>query len=413
MDSPKREVACRAKIERGNDRRGQSDRWISSTTLSLCVTLVLILIGSQSVLSIVYSLESGPTAFKLFSTGSEVSHGLIPERARQIANNSPRSTLMASATSKKGQTSGPTNFQARCSSPGVIRCVGFDSPADIVGKYGDNSGILVGATKPVLDAAIKASGESSLKFTIPSKSGADTSGSYFANFSEDLSSQFGENSEFYVQWRQRFSPEFLNTRYDGGEGWKQVIIGTGDQPGHLYSSCSALEVVVQNTYQRGFARIYDSCTGSASHGAYDPFSQPFATPWNGANFKLQNAMHSPYCLYDNQGKSQLPPTGNCFGYFPNEWMTFQVHVKMGPRVNDEFTNSFVQLWIAREGQPSRLVIDWGRYNLSAGDATEGQKFGKIWLLPYHTGKNASQVHAPGFVWYDELIVSRQRVPDPQ
>jgi len=320
---------------------------------------------------------------------------------------------MSSAASKKDATSGPTDFQVRCGSPGVIRCVGFDSPADIVGKYGDNSGILVGATRPVLDTAIKASGESSLKFTVPSKSGADTSGSYFANFSEDLSSQFGENSEFYVQWRQRFSPEFLNTHYDGGEGWKQAIIGTGDQPGHLYASCTDLEVVIQNTYQRGFARIYDSCSGSTSHGAYDPFSQPFVTPWNGANFKMQNAMPSPFCLYDNQGKSQLPPKGNCFGYFPNEWMTFQVHIKMGPRMNDEFTNSFVQLWIAREGQPSRLVIDWGRYNLSAGNATENQRFGKIWLLPYHTAKNASQVHASGFVWYDELIISRQRIPDPQ
>jgi len=123
-------------------------------------------------------------------------------------------------------------------------------------------------------------------------------------------------------------------------------------------------------------------------------------------------MPSPYCLYDNRRQSQLPPTGNCFGYFANEWMTFQIHIKTGPRVNDEFTSSFVQMWIARQGQLSRLVIDWGPYNLSAGNATENQKFGKIWLLPYHTGKSASQVHAPGFVWYDELIISRQRIPDP-
>jgi hypothetical protein len=81
-------------------------------------------------------------------------------------------------------------------------------------------------------------------------------------FSPDLSVQFGENSEFYVQWRQRFSPEFLNTIYAGG-GWKQADIVTGDQPGKLYFSCEATEIVIQNTYQRGFPQMYNSCTGSA------------------------------------------------------------------------------------------------------------------------------------------------------
>ena len=81
--------------------------------------------------------------------------------------------------------------------------------------------------------------------------------------------QFGENSEFYIQWRQRFSPEFLATKFAGGGGWKQVIIGTGDQPGTLSTSCSALETVVQNLLHRGFPQMYNSCTGSTSHGPYD------------------------------------------------------------------------------------------------------------------------------------------------
>jgi hypothetical protein len=94
-------------------------------------------------------------------------------------------------------------------------------------------------------------------------------------------------------------------------------------------------------------------------------------------------------------------------------MTFQVHIKIGPRVNDEFMNSYVQLWIARLGQPSQIVIDWGPYNLSAGNPHENQKYGKIWLLPYHTNKNSSQSTSTAYTWYDELIVSRQRIPDPK
>jgi hypothetical protein len=53
------------------------------------------------------------------------------------------------------------------------------------------------------------------------------------DFADDFSVQFGEKEEFYVQWRQRFSPEFLSTKFVGGEGWKQVIIGEGSRAGAL------------------------------------------------------------------------------------------------------------------------------------------------------------------------------------
>jgi hypothetical protein len=69
-------------------------------------------------------------------------------------------------------------------------------------------------------------------------------------------------------------------------------------------------------------------------------------------------------------------------------MTFQVMIKTGPRVNDEFINSFVKLWIAREGQPAEPVTDRGPYNLTAGNLVSNQRFGKVWFLPYHTGKSA-------------------------
>jgi hypothetical protein len=93
-------------------------------------------------------------------------------------------------------------------------------------------------------------------------------------------------------------------------------------------------------------------------------------------------------------------------------MTFQVRIKTGPRVNDEWTNSFVTLWIAREGQPSQMAINWGPYNLAAGSASEDLKFGKVFLLPYDTGKDPSQTHPTGFTWYDELIISRTQIADP-
>jgi len=309
------------------------------------------------------------------------------------------------------------DFPTRCQAQGVVKCVAFDAQADITGAWGSPHGVLPGTTTPSLDATVKASGAASIKFTIPSNSGAGSAGSYFTNFSDDFSVQFGENQEFYVQWRQRFSPEFLSTYFTGGDGWKQDIIGTGDKPGCTAAnpnnsvcstSCSALELVNENIYQRGFAQMYNSCTGSTSHGAYDAFEEPYG----GADFKLQNGRPSPYCLYSQKNTSYFQPTGNCFGYFPNEWMTFQVMIKMGPRVNDEFTNSYVKLWISREGALSELVINWGPYNLSAGPASESQKYGKVWFLPYNTNKDPSQTHPTCYTWYDELIVSTVRIADP-
>ncbi len=287
--------------------------------------------------------------------------------------------------------------------------MGFDAPADISGTWPDNSGIMSGTATPTLDASVKASGVSALKFTIPSNSAANSSGSYYTNFSVDRSVLFGENAEFYIQWRQRFSREFLAGAYAGGGGWKQVIIGTGDAPGGApYSSCTALETVVQNIYHRGLPQMYNSCTGSASHGAYDPFERN-----NGIDITFQNARPAPYCLYGQVlTGTQFPPTGNCFGYFPDEWMTFQVRIRTGPRVGDEFVNSYVTLWVARENQPSELVMDFGPYNLSAGDPLSNQKFGKIWLLPYNTGKDPSVSYPTAYTWYDELIISRARIADP-
>ena len=85
-------------------------------------------------------------------------------------------TKSASAASQDPATE---DFERRCAQPGVVRCIGFDRPETIKGREGNPTGITKGASEPVLDSAIKASGASSLKFTIPSNSAADTSGSFF------------------------------------------------------------------------------------------------------------------------------------------------------------------------------------------------------------------------------------------
>lgn len=310
----------------------------------------------------------------------------------------------------------PGDFDERCAASDVVRCVGFDAPGDLAGTWGDDHGSFAGATVPSLDTEVYASGGGALRFDLPALSAADTSGSWFTNFSDDLSVQFDGGDTFYVQWRQRFTASMIETEFAGANGWKQLIVGSGDLPGcspatavgggPCTSSCTALELVVQNTGQRRFPQLYNSCTGSTSHGAYTPFEEPFGS----FDFLLQNAREAPYCLYSQDETTRFPPAGNCFGYVADEWMTFQLGVELGARVGDEFVDSRIQLWGARQGSPSELLVDFV-FNLTAG--TEGERYGKVWLLPYNTGRDAGVAHPTGTTWYDELIVSRARIADPR
>jgi hypothetical protein len=281
------------------------------------------------------------------------------------------------------------DFLGRCQTPGVIRCVGFDSPAEVdphvFPPWGTSQKL------GMVDTSIKASGTGSLRFEIPSNSGADTSGSFWLNFADDLSSQFSEGEEFFMQWRQRFSAEFLHTPYEAA-GWKQLIVGEGDRPGHSAYSCTQLELVVYNPSHHGFPAMYHSCGGK-----------------------------------DGQYEGLLP--SGSVTYRANAWMTFQLHVKIGTWYqNDHWyhRDSTVQLWVAHEGRPSTLVVDyspepatvfgWTIPGTGAGydlaNTTPGAKYGKVWLLPYNTGKNPAQRHPTAYTWYDELIISRAKLPDP-
>jgi len=293
------------------------------------------------------------------------------------------------------------DFLKRATAAGVVRAEGLNSTND-GGQYVFPDGNFEKSGSS-FDPTIKASGAGSLHFVIPANSGSSASGAWRVNFSNAYDVTFAENQEFYVQWRQRFDTNFITTPYAGSGGWKQSILGEGDVKGSLLEvgSCSGLELVTQNTNLRELPQMYHNC------GVYQGFYESFGA----YDFKLQNMMPAPYCLYSDS-------TG-CFKYYPNEWMTFQVHIKMGPRgtaystlekINvTGFTNTTVELWVAREGKPSQLVLSWSGVVLHE---TAGKSYGKVWLLPYQTGKDASVTNAVANTWYDELIISRSKIADP-
>jgi Fibronectin type III domain len=341
--------------------------------------------------------------------------------AYDAAGNTSGQSAPSSATTQSAVSTPPpsesSDFQTRCSQPGVIKCVAFDSTAEITGDWGKNpQGSLRGSSGgPVIDTSIKASGNGSMQFTIPAGQVGGAAGSFFSNFSNDLSQQFGGNTEFYLQWRMRIDNNFYSAT-QGRVGMKHAITGTGSRPGLPVSSCTDLEIVIQNNGARGFPAMYHSCSGNPIN--YSPFQERFGS----YDFKLQNARPSPYCLYSQKAPAStaFPPLGNCFAYFPNEWMTFQQHVKLGPKQQKAdgywyFVGSHIDLWIAREGEPSQQIFNWGPYDLEAsaikgsGGGTDDQRYGQIWLLPY----SGSDIYPNGGItWYDELIISTVKIPDP-
>jgi hypothetical protein len=286
---------------------------------------------------------------------------------------------------------GGVDFQTRCHGPGVIRCFGFDSASEVDPHVYPPTGQKDKRGRVVTD--VKASGAGSLRFEIPPHSGSDTSGSFWLNFKDDLSAQFGEGGEFYIQWRQRFSREFLDTPYPGGGGWKQIIVGEGDRPGATAYSCTQLELVVNNPYHLGYPSMYHSCGGK-----------------------------------DGQFEGLF--SAGSVRYYPDEWMTFQLHVKIGTWYKNDGAyhgDSTVQLWVAREHESSKLVVDLSPqparlfglkipgtgtgYDLANNNPAA--KYGKLWLLPYNTGKDPFADHPTAYTWYDELIIATNRIPDPQ
>ena len=366
------------------------------------------------------------------TTASNGSHTLTALARDAAGNSAVSAAVFATVDNTTPPPSGSADFQTRCGAAGVILCNGFDSPADIAGGYGNWRGTFVagdGVRVPQIDAALMASGGGSIKFTVPSLSGANSSGSFFTNFSQDLSVQFDScntdpnNCEFYVQWRQRFSPEFVTTHYAGGGGWKQADFSEGDRTGMVAGSCSDIEVVIQNVNFAGVPRTYHSCGGK--DGSYEPLEY-----WDSilGNVVVQNAVG---CLYP----SYIAPP--CVNYQSNQWMTFQVHIKIGTWYQDNNVykhDSVVQLWVGYEGQASKLVLDFSPQPGSAGLACQQQqtsipgcktgydlyngnigvtKYGKLWLLPYDTAKDGSVSYPEAYTWYDELVISRNKIADPQ
>lgn len=268
------------------------------------------------------------------------------------------------------------NFQARCSGPGVLQCVGFDNSADFASSLLFPAGD--GQTRGVLDSNVKASGNGALRFEIPSNSGANSSGYWLGSLGKD----FGPGDTLHLQFRQRFSQTMLSTSFEPGAGWKTFILHPGGIP-----SCTTMQFVMLNQWLQGFPTMYASCGSINLHEELPD-----------GDFRLQQG--DVNCRYRDRA--------GCMKFRADDWITFYFEIKFGAFGSP---TTHIKAWMGYEGQPLKQIVDFPDFRLDY-ESNSSERINRIQLTPYHTGKDSTQAHPTAHTWYDELIVSTQPIPAP-
>ena len=303
--------------------------------------------------------------------GSEVGGGEAPHAMAGSGGGAPTDPPGSQAS-----------FDERCAAPGVLVCEGFDDPGSFVAASWPDSGLYPpwGETevRGYFDEGIKTSGAGSLRFDIHSQTGSDTAGSW----RQYVGDAFGAGDTFYVQFRQRLSPEMLSIDWYGQMGtmWKQAIFHGSD------ATCSDVELTTQVLYDEGIPHMYTDC------GARGLFTNDGVPPT-----LLQQGDYN--CSFGDVNAE------DCFMYPQQRWTTYSYRIAIGEW---GVPNSTIQAWVQHPGEPPQQWVsmqDFALYNEQPGS----NDYAYVTLLPYMTGKDASVAHPTARTWYDELIVSTQPI----
>ncbi len=358
-----------------------------------------------------------------------------------VARDTSNNTTISTAVNVTISNGGGADFATRCAAPGVFFCNGFDSTPDLGGDgwgnargHGpsDSSGQFCGANNcPTIDTTVKVSGAGAMKLTIPPGMTGNAAGVYWANPAADFSVRFGAGQTYYVQFRQRITASYFpSVLVDNGKiHW---VSTTPDLPGcstsnttNCFTSCTQNEFVNQNYYpSNSLPRWYTGCPGPNNYEIIEP-----VTP---GQWKLQNARTGLGCTYDNvNAGNRFPPSGNCFPYYPDQWVTYSYKISLGslgtgavgglcynagnpgsvtPNLQNCYYGSQIQARMGLDGQPLEEVLNW-TLPVIAKDQTNPTelKYGKVYFAPY-TG--SATIASGAAMWFDELIMSTQPIADP-
>jgi hypothetical protein len=338
---------------------------------------------------------------------------------------------------------GNSNFDTICTDPSVISCRKLSTLAEFLTNPAGSDvfdlstfaegynwpGGHSGTYQMAFDASQTFEGEGSFKSTAPASYGSDTSGTYMFPFDKGSTTwphQYGHGSgEIFAQVRVYYAAGYVAecSNPAGIDGQKEfsVVIGPTAAMGSTWqpTTCVDNEKVVNRNQCFPFVKIYHSC--GLKDGNYEGLF-----PSVSGDFLYQNSVGGTY------NQANLADYSKFVQYHEGEWMTYTLHVKAGKdygRVGQTANyrhDSTLELWIARENQPSVLAISIPDYDLVQHDLSSSHlccgsaawwiahnviaKDGQLIWIPYHTGRlNANTTTN---TWWRNVIVSTRRPPDP-
>lgn len=363
-------------------------------------------------------------------------------------------------------------FEEKCKQPGVLACWPFDDPAELRYSWDLNSAALntamagqrrygisrlriagegnTGAVEhpsgalsiPVIDKEVFASGVGSLRMNIPSQSGA-SSGGFQDNYNKILgnpsiyiSPTSPHGSKVYLQFMFRVNDAMLDTRFQQSgylfnlttpaAGSTTINAGTGS----FNSTMVGRKIAVSTTgnWRAGFYTItaFNSdrsvtvdrsptptgpgsallamLSGAGLAGGWKTIIQfgnsPTGASSSGLEITQVNGNQKGFpVMYGQQGydgPGQIPLVEP---FVRNRFQQMTIEIETAG-LSGEKSNT-VRWYV-----DGKLVWDWPNAKANFAD---GYGFGQFFLSCYHTRKDPTQEHEPGYCWYDDVIVSTQPI----
>jgi hypothetical protein len=246
----------------------------------------------------------------------------------------------------------------------------------------------------------------------PSQSSAYAAGGFnpvFKRIGDPPNSTFvriGPGGEFWVRFAIRQNDAMLKTVYNRkGGGPKSNNGGTKKIIVHGHSPSGELEETVVDGWHRRVPQMYSN-GGNEHYGVQDYIG---CTENNTFNRDYNHPSNYPE-----------PP---CWKFKANRWQVFQVHVIAASASDPDNCRSLrrctgiVELYVDDQPTPVIRVLNADHHTATGPPYSDtslwdgvSDGYGQLTITFYATNKDPDQVHPEGIVWYDDIVVSRVRVP---
>jgi hypothetical protein len=361
------------------------------------------------------------------------------------------------------------SWATRSTAPGVVAAFDFSAAPANGGtwKWGslsaspkvtveaqNDSDPKVGPNRVIDTTIFPAGSTASLRWDIPS--GLGERSDLWRISIDNYADQFGENSEFWVQWRTRMNStmaSFLFADRGGGlTAFKHTLFGEGmERPnvggvtttrGHYgyQGPNTQTDNVLADTRSDSdheLALIHGNAT-DGSFAAGSGFKYPlfyhskyfYGTDTRGQDssyYTFHNsgneAKHVAACQFVSGSPDAYTDKNTCFIYPADQWFTLMFHTIVGPYGTavsslsgtsmTGYTNSTIELWAAYDGGAMQLLHRRTGVVLRTNSVlgAEGpQRYGTFGWTTFMTHKDYTQVHPTAQIWVSQVIVKSGPVP---